>query len=111
MARLRSKGVWVSHQPRSNMNNAVGVAAVPTMLRGGVKLALGNDGFSNDMFEEMRVAYLLHKAAGRDPRLLPADQLLQVAVGNNAAAGRALLRPISGPVAGGRSRGSHPAGL
>lgn len=84
MARLRSKGVWVSHQPRSNMNNAVGVAAAPTMLRGGVKLALGNDGFSNDMFEEMRVAYLLHKAAGRDPRLLPADQLLQVAVGNNA---------------------------
>ncbi|MCP4168409.1 MAG: putative aminohydrolase SsnA [Chloroflexi bacterium] len=85
MAVLRDTGTWISHQPRSNMNNAVGVVDVPTMLRGGVKLVLGNDGFSNDMFEEMRVAYLLHKAARNDPRVLAADQLLAVANGANAA--------------------------
>ncbi len=85
MAVLRDTGTWISHQPRSNMNNAVGVVDVPTMLRGGVKLVLGNDGFSNDMFEEMRVAYLLHKSARNDPRVLAADQLLAVANGANAA--------------------------
>ena len=85
MATLREAGVWVSHQPRSNMNNGVGVADIPTMLRGHMKVVLGNDGFSNDMFEEMRVAYLLHKSARNDPRVLPADQLLDIVMNNNAS--------------------------
>ena len=85
MATLREAGVWVSHQPRSNMNNGVGVADIPTMLRGHMKVVLGNDGFSNDMFEEMRVAYLLHKSARNDPRVLPADQLLDIVMKNNAS--------------------------
>ncbi len=84
MGLLRETGTWVSHQPRSNMNNAVGVAAIPAQLRGGVKTVLGNDGFSNDMFTEMKVAYLLHKAAANDPRVLPADQLLHLATAHNA---------------------------
>ena len=85
MATLRETETWVSHQPRSNMNNGVGVADIPTMLRGGMKVVLGNDGFSNDVFEEMRVAYLLHKEERRDPRVMPADQLLQIVMSNNAA--------------------------
>ena len=85
MALLRDTETWVSHQPRSNMNNAVGVAQVPAMLRGGMKVVLGNDGFSNDAFEEMKAAYLLHKLANNDPRVLPADTLLGIAVDNNAA--------------------------
>src|SRR5262249_21334432 len=44
---LRRTGTWVTHQPRSNMNNAVGAAKFDDMLRGGIKLCLGNDGFSN----------------------------------------------------------------
>ena len=85
MATLRDTQTWVSHQPRSNMNNGVGVADIPTMLRGNMKVVLGNDGFSNDAFEEMRVAYLLHKSAHNDPRVLPADQLLRIVIENNAA--------------------------
>jgi len=85
MATLRDTQTWVSHQPRSNMNNGVGVADIPTMLRGNMKVVLGNDGFSNDAFEEMRVAYLLHKSAHNDPRVLPADQLLRIVMENNAA--------------------------
>ncbi len=85
MAALRDTETWVSHQPRSNMNNGVGVAATPTMLRGGMKVVLGNDGFANDVFEEMKTAYLLHKSAHNDPRVMPADTLLQVAMHNNAA--------------------------
>ncbi len=81
---LRDSGTWVSHQPRSNMNNAVGVADVPSMLRGGMKIVLGNDGFSNDMFMEMKFAYLLPKEWWGDPRLMGADQVIRMAVENNS---------------------------
>ena len=74
----------VSHQPRSNMNNAVGVANVLGMMRHGVTVGLGNDGFSNNMFSEMKTAYLLHKSHQRDPRVLGADQVFQMAYANNA---------------------------
>jgi putative selenium metabolism protein SsnA len=84
-ALLRETGTNVSHQPRSNMNNAVGAAAVPAMLRGGMAVCLGNDGFSNDMFLEMKVADLLHKVSSGDPRTLGADKVVQMAVGNNRA--------------------------
>ncbi len=83
MALLRETDTFVSHQPRSNMNNAVGTAAIPAMLRGGVKSCLGNDGFSNDMFSEMKVADLLHKISSGDPRTLGADKVVQMAVYNN----------------------------
>lgn len=81
---LRASGTWVTHQPRSNMNNAVGVADVPTMLRGGMPVALGNDGFSNDMFSEMKFAYLLHKVWRGDPRAMPGDQTIKMAYQHNA---------------------------
>ncbi|HZQ10331.1 MAG TPA: putative aminohydrolase SsnA [Anaerolineae bacterium] len=74
----------VSHQPRSNMNNAVGVANVLGMMRYGVTVGLGNDGFSNDMFSEMKTAYLLHKSHQHDPRVMGADQVLEMAFANNA---------------------------
>jgi putative selenium metabolism protein SsnA len=86
---MRRTKTNVSHQPRSNMNNAVGVADVLGMLRRGVNVGLGNDGFSNNMFAEMKTAYLLHKAHRRDPRVMDADQVLQLAYANNAQIARA----------------------
>ena len=83
MDALRATRTHVTHQPRSNMNNAVGVADVPGMLRRGINVALGNDGFSNNMFTEMHVAYLLHKIKARDPRAMPGDMLAQIAFANN----------------------------
>jgi len=80
---LRETATKVAHNPRSNMNNAVGVADVPRMLRRGIDVGLGNDGFSNNMFSEMKTAYLLHKHAQGDPRVMGADQVLQIAVRNN----------------------------
>ncbi len=74
----------LSHQPRSNMNNAVGVASVETMLKKGITVGLGNDGFSNNMFTEMAVAYLLHKSNQGDPRAMPADTVMELAYHNNA---------------------------
>ncbi|HUX75296.1 MAG TPA: putative aminohydrolase SsnA [Anaerolineae bacterium] len=81
---LAETGTWVTHQPRSNMNNGVGVAPVEAMLDAGVHVGLGNDGFSNQMFAEMKAAYLVHKLWQHDPRAMPGDLVMQLAYANNA---------------------------
>lgn len=85
---LRATGTHVTHQPRSNMNNAVGVSDVAGMLQRGINVALGNDGFSNNMFTEMHVAYLLHKINSRDPSAMPGDVVAQIAFTNNTKLAR-----------------------
>jgi putative selenium metabolism protein SsnA len=82
-ALLAETGTFISHQPRSNMNNAVGAAEITPLLRKAMPLCLGNDGFSNDMFAEMKVADMLQKLAHGDPRYLGADKVIQMAVVNN----------------------------
>ena len=67
------------------MNNAVGAADVEGMLRLGIPVCLGNDGFSNNMWAEWKTAYLLHKIAHRDPRRMNGMDVVQMAVTNNAA--------------------------
>lgn len=90
MILLRDTKAWVTHQPRSNMNNAVGAADVDGMLRLGIPVCLGNDGFSNNMWAEWKAAYLLHKAARRDPRRAGGMDVAQMAVFNNAALAQVL---------------------
>lgn len=101
MELLRDSQTFVSHQPRSNMNNAVGVAEVQAMLRGGIPVCLGNDGFSNDMFAEMKVADLLQKVSHGDPRALGADQVVQMAVHHNRKLARQFFDHPVGIVAAG----------
>ena len=48
----------VAHNPRSNMNNAVGYAR-PARLANTV--VLGTDGIGGDMLEEFRIAYVRHR--------------------------------------------------
>ena len=76
---------WVTHQPRSNMNNGVGVAEVEYMLKKGVRVGLGNDGFSNNMWSEWKMAYLLHKVAHKDPRMVSGNTIVDMGVSNNTA--------------------------
>lgn len=82
---LKARGVWLSHQPRSNMNNGVGAADIDGMLADGLKLCLGNDGFSNNMWAEWKAAYLLHKVVNRDPRAANGMNIAKMAWDNNAA--------------------------
>ena len=82
---LVETGTWLSHQPRSNMNNGVGAAPIESMLRAGIKVCLGNDGFTNAMWDEWKAAYLLHKAQHRDPRRMNGSDVAQMAIYNNAA--------------------------
>ena len=82
---INESGTWVTHQPRSNMNNAVGSAPVESMMRTGVKVCLGNDGFSNAMWDEWKEAYLLHKIMNHDPRRMNGNDVAKMAIYNNAA--------------------------
>lgn len=93
---VRRTKTHITHQPRSNMNNAVGVADVLGMLRYGVNVGLGNDGFSNNHFAEMKVAYLVHKLHQRDPRVMGADQVVQMAYANNARIAQIFWKPRVG---------------
>ncbi|HWL44304.1 MAG TPA: amidohydrolase family protein [Ilumatobacter sp.] len=49
----------IAHNPRSNMNNAVGYAAP---ARRPNPVVLGTDGIGADMLEEFRLAYVAHRA-------------------------------------------------
>lgn len=82
---LLESGTWVTHQPRSNMNNGVGVAQVESLLRLGVPVCLGTDGFSHTMWEEWKTAYLLHKVWHRDPRRMNGSDVAKMGAVNNAA--------------------------
>jgi cytosine/adenosine deaminase-related metal-dependent hydrolase len=88
---LARTGTWVTHQPRSNMNNGVGLPRVEEMLRSGVKVCLGNDGFSNSMWEEWKTTYLAHKLVQLDPRRMNGHDVVQLAVYNNAKLANHLL--------------------
>jgi putative selenium metabolism protein SsnA len=85
---LAETGTRVTHQPRSNMNNAVGVAPVDAMLAAGVPVSLGNDGFSNNMFAEMKATYFVHKLDQRDPRAMDGYKVMRLAYENNASLAR-----------------------
>jgi putative selenium metabolism protein SsnA len=84
MQLLAETDTWVTHQPRSNMNNAVGIAAVESMSRMGIKVCLGNDGFSNAMWEEWKTTYLVHKLWHSDPRRMSGMDVIQMGIYNNA---------------------------
>lgn len=80
IAILQKYDVRVSHNPGSNLKLASGVARLPELLRAGVKVSLGTDGAASnnnlDMFEEMRLAALIHKGVTGDPLAVPAKEAL-----------------------------------
>jgi cytosine/adenosine deaminase-related metal-dependent hydrolase len=58
--RATNAGAWIVHNPRSNMQNAVGYADPKTL---GPRVALGTDGMDADLFTEARVAHLRAREA------------------------------------------------
>ena len=90
MAVMSRRGVKASHNPISNLKLASGISPVQEMLKRGVTVSLGTDSpcsnNSADMFEVMKMAAILHKGVNRDPTLMPADQVLQMATIEGAKA-------------------------
>jgi len=80
---LKNNGVFVVHNPQSNLKLGSGVAPVPEMLKRGISVALGTDGAASnnnlDIFEEMRTAALLHKGVNCNPTLVTASEAVKMA--------------------------------
>jgi 5-methylthioadenosine/S-adenosylhomocysteine deaminase len=80
MARRKVK---VSHNPVSNLKLASGISPVPKMLQKDITVSLGTDSpCSNntaDMFETIKTAAILHKGINRNPTLMPAEKVLEMA--------------------------------
>ncbi|WP_284640153.1 amidohydrolase [Paenibacillus silviterrae] len=79
---LAKYDVRVSHNPNSNLKLASGIARVPELQRAGVLVSLGTDSSASnnnlDMFEEIRLAALLHKGVTGDPVAVPASAALRM---------------------------------
>ena len=59
----------VVHNPQSNCNNAVGTAKLPELMRRGVRVGLGSDGYSPRMWDEFKTAFHVQKLRAGDPRV------------------------------------------
>lgn len=88
IAIMAEKQVRVAHNPGSNLKLASGIAPVPAMRKAGIVVGLGTDGASSnnklDMFAEMRLAALIHKAASLDPFAIKAEEALQMGTKDGA---------------------------
>ena len=90
MAIMKRKNVKASHSPISNLKLASGISPVPKMLRKGITVSLGTDSpCSNntaDMFEIMKTTAILHKGINKNPTIMPAEQVLEMATTEGAKA-------------------------
>jgi len=82
---LKETGTRVVHNPRSNMNNAVGAAPTAEMLHCGIPLGLGNDGFGQDLWHELELAFLLPRHTALDPRASDASAYVDLLLRHNPA--------------------------
>lgn len=86
---LRTNKVNVVHCPSSNLKLASGIAKIPEMQALGVSVSLGSDGApcnnNMDMFNEMRLASLIHKPA-HGPTAMTAKEVFEMATLNGAKA-------------------------
>ena len=79
--------VKVSHTPMSNMLGGNGVAPVAEMLDQGITVSLGHDCFfSMDIFQYIRMTYLLHKVHHHNPTLIPSFQAIDLVTTSAASA-------------------------
>ncbi len=90
MEMIAGKSVGAIHNPTSNMKTASGFSPVPEMIGKGVKVGLGTDGTASnndlDMWDEMRLAALIHKGRLEDPTAMPAEAVLRMATSGGAHA-------------------------
>jgi 5-methylthioadenosine/S-adenosylhomocysteine deaminase len=86
---LRRTGTNVVHCPSSNLKLASGFAHIPELRKMGINVALGADGApcgnNLDMFQEMRLAALMHKPSS-GPKAIRAIEALDMATRDGARA-------------------------
>ncbi len=97
---LEATDTTVVHNPQSNMNNAVGAADVLGMVAQGIRVGLGTDGMTSNMFDEVRVANLLHHHVQKDPRVAFCEVIDMLTRANAEIASRTFGHPMGALVPG-----------
>ena len=69
IGKLAKYGINVVHNPQSNCNNVVGAAKLLEMMKAGVLVGLGSDGYTPRMWEEFKAAFHVQKLRAGDPRV------------------------------------------
>ena len=97
---LQATHTNVIHNPESNMGNAVGCAPVLDMVHRGVRVGLGSDGYTCDMFESLKVANMLHKHHTGQPSAGWAEPPAMLFAENARIASASFERPVGKLVPG-----------
>ncbi len=66
---IKESNSIVIHNPESNMNNAVGLPDIFSMLNKNILVGLGTDGFTQDIIREVDVLYIAHKHNKKNPNI------------------------------------------
>lgn len=81
---LKDSGACIVHDPASNLKCCCGFAKLKPYVEKGIPLALATDGVcsnnSADLFDTMKSTALIQKMLADDPCLLPAEDILKMAV-------------------------------
>jgi len=88
IAALARHQINVVHNPQSNCNNAVGAARVLEMVKAGVLVGLGSDGYSPRMWDEFKTAFHVQKIRAGDPRVAYAEAYALALLNNRTIAGK-----------------------
>lgn len=82
-------GTGASHNPVSNLKLGCGVARLPEMIGAGVNLTIGTDSVASnnslDLFQELKLATILHRGVHHDASVVSASQVLELATRQGAA--------------------------
>ena len=85
---LSKRGVRIAHNPISNMKLSSGFMPYPLMKKNNLLVSLGTDGCASnnnlDMFDSMKTAAIGHKLVHKDPRVMPANEIFEIATINGA---------------------------
>ncbi len=91
---LKATNTMAVHNPESNMGNAVGCSAALHMLEKGILLGLGTDAYTQDMFESLKVANLIHKHQLCNPGVGFMESMDMLFKNNAAICGRFFQKPL-----------------
>ena len=90
IAEMAASGVALSHCPVSNLKLGNGVARLLDWLQSGVRISLGTDSVASnntlDLFEELKLATILHRGVLHDAAAITAEQVFEIATRAGAEA-------------------------